>query len=218
MRILLWAMAMAVCLAGGVLTGPARAQEIADAPAGKYTLDLAHARLIFRVGHLGFSRYMALFTRFDAQLDFDPEAPESMAVRAQVEAASVETHYPDASFDFNAVLAGPDFLNAAVFPEIGFVSTAVKPTGADTAEVTGDLTLHGVTKPMVLTVRFNGGYGGHPLDPGGARIGFSAEGRLLRSDYGVSLGIPAPGDWMGVSDEVEVIIEAEFINPDAPKP
>ena len=60
---------------------------------------------------------------------------------------------------------------------------------------------------------YNGGYGGNPYDPAGSRIGFSAHGTLNRSDFGVSQGIPAPGSTMGVSDAVEIIIEAEFTRP-----
>ncbi|WP_217438551.1 YceI family protein [Fertoeibacter niger] len=205
-----------LALLAGMGAQPAIAQGASDAPAGNYALDLAHGRLLFRVNHLGFSRYTALFTRFDAALVFDPAAPESMSVTATVDTASLETHYPDASFDFNAILTGPDFLDAAAFPQITFASTAVKQTGPQTADVTGDLTLRGVTKPVTLNVTFNGGYAGHPLDAG-ARIGFSAEGSLLRSDFGLTAGIPAPGTTMGVGDRVEVMIEAEFLNPDAPK-
>ena len=65
---------------------------------------------------------------------------------------------------------------------------------------------------MVLEATFNGGYAGHPLDPH-ARIGFSAHGTLLRSEFGISYGIPAPGTTMGVSDAVEVVLEAEFNGP-----
>jgi polyisoprenoid-binding protein YceI len=78
--------------------------------------------------------------------------------------------------------------------------------------ITGDLTLHGVTKPVVLEATFNGGYAGHPMDPH-ARIGFSARGTFNRSDFGMVYGIPAPGTTMGVSDAVNVTIEAEFSGP-----
>lgn len=206
-----------VALAAVMLAGPVAGQAVSDAPAGHYRLDLSHGRLMFRVSHLGFSRYTALFTRFDAALEFDPAAPGAMAVTATVDAASVETHYPGTDVDFNAVIAGPEFLDAAQFPQIRFVSTDVVPTGPQTADVTGDLTLHGVTRPVTLKVTFNGGYAGHPLDPGGARIGFSAEGALNRSDFGMGFGIPAPGTTMGVGDAVDIFIEAEFLNPDAPK-
>ena len=99
-----------------------------------------------------------------------------------------------------------------------FTSTAVALTGADTADVTGDLTLHGVTRPITLAVTFNGGYGAFAMDPSGARIGFSATGKLNRSDFGIGFGVPAPGTTFGVGDEVQIIIETEFTNPDAPKP
>ena len=78
--------------------------------------------------------------------------------------------------------------------------------------VTGDFTLHGVTKPVTLLVTFNGGYAGHPMDPN-ARIGFSATGALKRSDFGITLGIPAPGTTMGVGDEIEIALQAEFTGP-----
>ncbi|AMY71984.1 YceI family protein [Frigidibacter mobilis] len=186
-----------------------------QAPAGRYALDLSHGRLIFRVSHLGFSNYTALFTRFAAELDFDPANPEAMVLTATVDPASIETHFPDPEFDFNAYLAGPDFLDAAAFPEIAFTSTRVRMTAPDKAAVTGDLTLHGVTRPITLRVTFNGGYAPQSFDPGGARIGFSALGTLFRSDFGIDMGIPAPGTTLGVSDAVEIVIEAEFINPDA---
>ncbi|PKP74310.1 MAG: polyisoprenoid-binding protein [Alphaproteobacteria bacterium HGW-Alphaproteobacteria-6] len=189
-----------------------------EAPAGDYVLDPAHARLIFSLSHLGFSDYTALFTGLSARLAFDPAAPERMRLEATVDASSIETHYPDPAFDFNALIAGPDFLDAGQFPEIGFTSSAVRLTAPDSAAVTGDLTLHGVTRPVTLRVRFNGGYAGHPLDPGGARIGFSAEGTIFRSDFGIGFGIPAPGTTLGVGDMVRIRIEAEFINPDAPGP
>lgn len=198
---------------------PARAQDdLGTPPAGTYRLDLSHGRLLFKVDHLGFSTFIGLFTRFDATLQFDPDAPETMSVTATVEADSLETHYPDPAFDFNAQLTGPEFLDAGAFPQITFVSTAVRLTGDKTADVTGDLTLHGVTKPVTLQVTYNGGWGHMPLDPGGARAGFSAKGSLNRSDFGISFGLPAPGTTMGVGDRVDIEIEVELSNPDAPKP
>lgn len=209
----LCAAVFSVALAG---TAWAQATSSDPAPAGNYKLDLAHGRLIFQINHVGFSNYTAFFKTFDATLAFDPAAPESMVLQATVDAGSVETLYPDPGFDFNAMIAGADFLDAATYPQMAYKSTAIKLTGEKTAEVTGDLTLHGVTKPVALDVVFNGGYAGHPMDAG-ARIGFSARGVLKRSDFGISYGIPAPGTTLGVGDEVTIIIEAEFINPDAPK-
>lgn len=183
-------------------------------PAGTYALDPAHASLIFRVSHLGFSNFTARFTRFDAELAFNPDDPGAMQVSATIDPTSIETDYPDPdTYDFNADLAGELWLDSAQFPTITFQSTQVELTGDNTALVTGDLDLHGVTHPVTLTVTFNGGYESHPLDPGGSRIGFSARGSLLRSDHGIAFGIPPEGTEIGVGDLVEVIIEAEFLRP-----
>jgi polyisoprenoid-binding protein YceI len=191
----------------------ATAATAAKVPAGEYTLDKAHASLLFRVNHLGFSHFTARFKRFDARLHFDPVNLAASQVTATVDARSIETDYPDpAKLDFNAQLQNAQWLDTAKFPEMTFQSSKVEVTGTNTMRVTGDLNLHGVTRPVTLNVTYNGGYAGHPLDPH-ARIGFSARGSLKRSEFGVAFGIPAPGSNMGVSDAVDVIIEAEFSGP-----
>ena len=167
------------------------------------------------MSHLGFSEYTAFFRQIEATLAFDPARPEAMTLEAKVDPASVETLYPDPATDFNAILAGETFLNAAQYPDLTFRSTRIRQTGPREAAVTGDLTLHGVTRSVTFRVRYNGGYAGHPLDPGGARIGFSAEGALFRSDFGIGFGIPTPDNPLGVGDLVSLRIEAEFVNPDA---
>ena len=182
------------------------------ATAGVYDLDKTLASVTFRVDHLGMSRYTARFTGIDGRLNFDPANPAAMSVEASVDTGSIKTDYPNPTPNFDAELAGPNWLDAARFPKITFKSTAVEPTGPNTAKVTGDFTLHGVTRPLVLDVTFNGGYDGAPMDPG-SRIGFSAQGKLKRSDFGVSYGVPQPGSTFGVGDEVEIQIEAEFTKP-----
>lgn len=201
-----------------MLASPAVAQDLPSPPAGTYKIDLGHTRLLFQVSHLGFSNYTALFTEIDATLTFDPENAAGMTLQATVNPASVETHYPDPAVDFNALVAGPELLDSAQFPEITFNSTAVTLTGENTADVTGDFTLHGVTLPLTLQVTYNGGYGVTEFDPSGARIGFSATGSLLRSAHGIAFGVPAPGTEFGVGDAVKVIIEAEFTSLEAVKP
>jgi polyisoprenoid-binding protein YceI len=181
-----------------------------NVPAGAYTLDKTHATLVFKVSHLGFSNYTAAFADFDAKLTFDPTKPEASTVEATIDPKSLALPHPPAGFVDE--LTGPQWLNAAQYPAITFKSTQVEVTGPDTAKITGDFTLHGVTKPVVLDAKFNGGYLGHPMDPH-ARIGFSATGKFKRSDFGVAYGVPAPGTTMGVSDEVAVAIEAEFSGP-----
>jgi polyisoprenoid-binding protein YceI len=194
-------------------TTAAPATTPVDVPAGRYTLDLSHGSLLFRVNHLGFSNYTARFRRFDATLDFDPRNLAASKVEATVDVSSLETDFPDPSkVDFNATLIGPEWLNAAAHPQMTWRSTKVEETAPNQARVTGDLTLRGVTRPVVLDVTFNGGYRGHPMDPN-ARIGFSARGELKRSEFGIAVGIPAAGSTMGVSDGVQIIIEAEFNGP-----
>ena len=193
-------------------TAPTPASAV-DVPAGDYQLDKSHASLIFRVDHLGFSKYTARFKQFDAQLKFDPANLAASSVTVSVDPRSIETDFPDpAKHDFNAALQGEQWLDVAKYPQIAFRSTAVEVIGPNAMRVTGDFTLHGVTRPLTLQATFNGGYAGHPMDPN-ARIGFSAQGVLKRSEFGIPYGIPAPGTTMGVSDEVEVIIEAEFSGP-----
>jgi polyisoprenoid-binding protein YceI len=183
----------------------------AGLPAGEYKLDKTHASLHFRVNHLGFSNYTARFNEFDATLQLDPANPAAASLTATVNPASLDTDSPLKTF--NAQVSGEEFLDAAKFPQITYKSTRVEMTGPDTARVTGDLTFHGVTKPVTLLAKFNGGYASMPMDPSGSRIGFSATGTLNRSEFGVGYGVPAPGTTMGVSDAVEIIIEAEFSRP-----
>jgi polyisoprenoid-binding protein YceI len=179
-------------------------------PAGTYKLDKPHGSLIFRVNHMGFSHFTARFTRFDAQLDFDPARLASSRVSVTIDPRSIESDNAPAGF-FDE-LTSKEWLSAGDFPTISFRSKSIAVTGPDAFKMRGDLTLHGVTKPIVLDARYNGGYPGMSLDPH-ARIGFSAHGKFKRSDFGVSMGIPAPGSVMGVGDEVEVVIEAEFLGP-----
>lgn len=203
-----------------LLAAPLAAQEadLGTPPAGTYRPDPAHTRLWFIVDHLGFSKYMALFTRVDAVLQFDPEDPEAMSVTATVDLTSLETHNPATDYNFNEIVSGEDLLNAPAHPEATFVSTKVELTGDHTADVTGDLTLNGVTRPVVWKASYNGGWGHMPLDPMGARAGFSLETVIKRSDFGIDFGIPEPGSTMGVGDAVQIFVETEMTNPDAPKP
>jgi polyisoprenoid-binding protein YceI len=192
---------------------PSRTAALApDVPAGEYTLDAAHARLTFHLSHMGFSNYTARFRRFDAKLQFDPRNLTSTQLTATVDPRSIETDYPDPKYDFNAELAGEHFLDAAKFPEITFRTTQVEDLGNQAMRVHGELTLHGVTKPIVLDATYNGGYSGHPMDPH-ARVGFSAQGVLRRSEFGISGGIPEAASNMGVGDQVAIVIESEFNGP-----
>jgi polyisoprenoid-binding protein YceI len=194
---------------------PAQAADLpAVPPAGDYQLDKAHASVTFRVLHLGLSHYTARFTHLDAALHLDPEHPENSRLTATVDPHSIRTDYPNPKPDFDAELQNDKWLDSGKYPEIKFTSTKIEPTGATTARVTGDLELHGVKLPVTLETTYNGYMNlkwGKPED----HIGFSARGSLKRSAFGIKEGIPEAGSNMGVGDDVEIIIEAEFFKPEA---
>lgn len=195
------------------LLGAAPALADDAVPAGEYRLEPSHASLLFKVDHLGFSNYTARFRRFDATLQFDPARLDASQVRVTVDATSIETDFPDpAKLDFNKELQGAGWLDANAHPQMVYRSLRVVPTSVQAFRIEGELTLRGITRPLVLEARYNGGYAGHPMDPN-ARIGFSATGTLKRSAYGMVYGIPPAGSTMGVSDAVQVIVEAEFTGP-----
>jgi polyisoprenoid-binding protein YceI len=203
-----------------VAAAPAFAEEqavpgpsTAPIPAGAYKLDESHASLLFRVDHLGFSKYTGRFSTFDAQLQFDPQNPSASSVQVSIDPNSLQLENPPAGFI--ATLLGEQWLDTKKFPQMTFRSTKVARSGSD-LRIDGEMTFHGVTQPMTLVAKFNGGYAGHPYDPN-ARIGFSARGTLKRSAFGVAYGVPEPGSTFGVSDAVEVIVEAEFSGPPLPK-
>lgn len=220
---LLAPLAVLVALAGGLAIAGARsvsadadaveavpAASSAPVPAGDYRLDPAHSNITFRVDHLGFTRYVGRFTRFDTRLTFDPARPANSRMEVRIQAASLDAD--NAPAGFLDTLRGDAWLDAMRYPEITFRSTRVDAAGGNRLRIAGDFTLHGVTRPIVLDATYNGGYAGHPMDPN-ARIGFSATTKFRRSQFGVSTGIPAPGSTLGVGDEVDVLIEAEFTGP-----
>ncbi|GLQ89806.1 YceI family protein [Dyella flagellata] len=180
-------------------------------PAGAYSIDKAHASLQLRVNHMGFSTYTTRFSRFDATLTFDPRNIPSSKLTATIDAASLQMDAaPKMCTD---IVEGPKLLDAAQYPDIVFSSEKIRMTGTKSFEIMGSLKLHGVTRPLMLTATYNGGYPGMPdMDPH-ARIGFSAHGTFKRSDFGMGYGVPAPGTTMGVGDLIDVTIEAEFTGP-----
>jgi polyisoprenoid-binding protein YceI len=180
-------------------------------PAGQYQLDKSHASLQLRVSHLGFSTYTTRFSRFDADLTFNPSNIAASKLVTTIDASSLEMDAaPQACLD---IVKGPQFLDAGKFSKIVFRSQSIRMTGAKSFEISGTLDLHGVTRPLVLSGTYNAGYPGMPnMDPH-ARVGFSAHGAFKRSDFGMGYGVPAPGTTMGVGDLIDVSIEAEFTGP-----
>jgi len=191
--------------------GPPPMAPMAAPPAGTYKLDKSHASLVLRASHMGFSTYTTRFSRFDADLTFDPLNLAASKVVTTIDASSFEMDAaPQMCLD---IMKGPQMLDTAKFPQIVFKSEKIRMTGAKTMEISGTLTLHGVTRPTVLVATYNGGYAGMPnMDPQ-ARVGFSARGSFKRSDFGISYGVPAPGTTMGVGDLIDFSIEAEFTGP-----
>lgn len=165
--------------------------------AGDYALDKSHAKIVWSTSHFGFSTYYGEFTDFDAKLNLDPANPANSKLSVTVAMTSVDTH----NDKLDAHLESADFFDVAAHPTATFTSTAVRRTGAATADVTGNFTLRGVTKPITLHVTFN--KAGENMAKR-YTAGFSAEGVIKRSDFGVSYAVPAVGD------EVKLQISGEF--------
>ena len=199
-----------VLMQAGRGTAPMPPPLSEPAPAGAYTLDKAHASMIFRIDHLGFSHFTGRMESFDVKLWFDPAAPSNSRVEATIDPASLASDNPPAKF--LDMLHGPDWLDAAKYPVMTFRSQKIVRTGKGTARIEGAFTMHGVTRPLTLQARFNGGYAGNPYDPH-ARVGFSAHGVVKRSAFGIANGLPPPGTHFGVGDDVDVTIEAELNGP-----
>jgi len=188
---------------------------LAEVAPGAYSLEKSHAFMTISVGHnSGISQYRISFTDFDADLVFDPKAPESSTISFSVNPASVETNYPG---DYKAghadsqweswnedVSRDAKWLNSDVFPEISFVSTGASKTGDLSGTVTGDLTLLGVTQPVTLDVSYNG-VANPPWYQGRDVIGFDATTTVSRSEFGMTAAVPAIGD------EVTVEFSGEFL-------
>ena len=169
---------------------------------GDYRLDRDHAALLFKVGHLGFSNYVGRFNEFDVSLDFDESDPEAARVDAVIDMTSLDV----ANEKFAETLKGPNWFDAEQFPEAVFKSTSIEVTGENTGTLTGDFTMHGVTKPITMDVVFNGG--GFDRLRGAHVLGLSATTKVKRSEFGVSRFRPLVGD------TVTIEIEAEFIRQD----
>lgn len=199
---------LAATLLAATLVGPALAQMPAPRsitpPSGTYAVDLSHASITFKVSHFGLSNYTMRFAKFDATVDFDSADMTRSKLNVTIDPKSIRTDFPfpeRENFD-NKIATDPQYLNANAHPEIRFVSRTITRTGPTTGRILGDLTMLGVTRPVTLNATFNGGIE-HPF----RRVpvfGVSATGSFKRSDFGMTVLTPL------VSDEVQVVIEAEF--------
>ncbi len=179
----------------------------AHAQPQRYVFDPAHSFLGIAWQHFGFSTSYGNFAKFDGELLLDEEKPEnsSLEVTIAIDSLRVSTE------GFRKHLLGPDFFDAEEFPTARFVSRKVVRTGEGTAQVEGDLTLHGVTKPVTLMVRLNK-LAVHPMRKVKA-AGFEARAMIRRSEFGMGRFTPM------VSDEVGVFISTELYRADGgPEP
>ncbi len=182
---------------------------IAAAPAfaapEKYTLDSSHAQIVFTYNHLGYSTGYGMFSGFAGEVNYDAAEPAASTVSVSFPVKSMLTGW-EARFEH---FMSADFFDAADDEMVTFTSTAVEVTGEKTGKITGDLTLNGVTKPVVLDAVLTT-EGPYPLPPfeGKPAIGFNATTTLLRSDF--NLGNFAPF----ISDEVQVEMSFEAMKLD----
>ena len=170
----------------------------AAAPAGTYKIDPAHSVAYFEVGHAGgISRFMGRFNDIAGELVVD--TPEKSRIKVDVKVDSVDTR----SEGLDKHLKSPDFFNAVQFPVLSFASTAITLNGSGEGTVAGNLTLHGVTKPVTFKLKE---IGAGPGPRGDARVGYTASGTIKRSDFGIAYGIPK-----AATDEVDLRINLEAI-------
>jgi len=182
-----------------VITAGLLSSATAQAAAEKFKLETPHTQVIFAVDHMGYSVSYGKFTSYDGEIILDAEAPEKSSVTASIKTDSLELNHAE----WNAHVKAADMLNTAQFPEITFKSTSVTRTGDQTADVLGDLTILGVTKPATLKVKHN--KTADDTFVGMRKTGFSATTSIKRSDFGLTKGIPYVGDNINIIIEVEAL-------------
>lgn len=194
------AAALVLAFAIAPAAGAAPSIDAARMPAGTYVLDPEHASLLARVKHSGFSNFTVRFRILDARYNWDPASPRTAQVEATVDPASFDTGLGKKDTEL-----AQSFLDVREHPRATFVSTAIVPGENGRGTMTGDLTLHGVTRPVTFDVTWNG------YDSGlfGQRSGFSARATIRRSDFGIDHLLRPPLGFVG--DEVELILEVEFV-------
>ena len=173
-----------------------------------WNFDRSHSNLGFWVRHLMVSRVRGSFASWTGTLVVDDADPSQSKVTAEIDAASIESK--DEKRDGH--LKGADFLDVEKHPKITFASTKVEKAGPELYRVRGDLTIRGVTKPVVLDVEYNG----RSKDPwGGERAGFSAKTELDRKDFGLAWNMVLETGGVLVGDKINVEIELEVIKATA---
>jgi polyisoprenoid-binding protein YceI len=175
------------------------------AHADNWQIDPAHTNVEFTVRHMMISNVKGQFQKTSGTITTNGNDPTSAQVNATIDATSIDTRVEKR----DAHLKSPAFLDVDKFPTITFKSTKVEADGPDKWKVTGDLTLHGVTKPVLLEVESSG----KPItDPmGNTRAGASATAKIKRSDFGLVWNQALEGGGVMVGDEVAISIDLEAI-------
>ncbi len=156
--------------------------------AGDYLAEPYHTQVLFSVSHFGLSNFSGVVTGASGSLKLDPAHPANSKLDVSVETATILTPVEKLTGE----LRGADWLDAEKYPKATFVSTKVVPTGAGQATIEGNLTLHGVTRPLTLHARFVGA-GVNPITKG-YTVGFDGEGAIKRTEFGVKTYAPMIGD------------------------
>jgi polyisoprenoid-binding protein YceI len=172
-----------------------------DLPAGVYRLDPRHASVQFRIRHMSVGYFVARFDTKDATLTLDPDDPTRSQLTATIDPMSVNTGVLNAAGERNF----DQSMGRALGGEpMTFTSTRIERTGRFTANVIGDLSINGVTRPATFAVTYHGGRT-DPLRGGGMALGFEGRATITRSQWGVT-------QWAAfAADDVEIVIEAEFV-------
>jgi polyisoprenoid-binding protein YceI len=180
------------------IAGLLSALPVTSLYADSYTIDPAHTFPHFAINHLGFSTMHGRFDKTTGTISMDKAAGKG-SVNVTIDAASVNTGFKKR----NDHLRSPDFLNVGEFPDITYKSTKVTFIDGNAAKVEGNLTMLGTTKPVMLNVTHYK-CGTHPMNKKDV-CGFDATATIKRSDFGVKYGIPAIGDEMKLTFEVEAV-------------
>ena len=167
-----------------------------------FLIDAVYSTVGFTVRHLVMSKVHGLFTKWNGALSFDEESPAAAHVEVEIDVASVDTRDPER----DAYLRTSEVFEAKKFPTMTFKSTSVDVNSRQRFKVTGELTLRGVTKPVVLDVEY-GGRTNH--QERGERIRFSAHTRINRKDFGVGFNQVLDSGGVAVGEKVDITIEVE---------
>jgi polyisoprenoid-binding protein YceI len=170
-------------------------------PAGTYAIDPSHSSVGFEVRHMGIATVRGAFRRFNGTIDATGSAP---VLTGSVEVASIDTGEEQR----DAHLAAPDFFDAEQYPEITFETTAIETTEGGKIQLTGEITIKGITKPIELT----GTAGDGGTDPwGNERIGFEVEGVIDRRDFDLKWNQTLPNGNLLVSNEVKLVVSVSAV-------